>query len=348
MPQIELPPGIYHLVYHDVDPTVNGFSRWAASTMNPSVFRSQMNELSRIGEFRSFSSYRADSLEEVEEEVKTPQFVVWFDDGFRGVFDYALPICNEFKVKPVVAVNSGFASRTERYWRYELSYLLEHIAPDVLCRSLFPERDASDMSGKQIWWETLQQFDFNLRERIGHCFDKAVSRGERESLAAMFMDADKLGQLLELGWGLTNHSETHLGITRRLPLPKIIEDFRKGENWLTGMGGQGNVWVVPFDYGDVEAVVDEWRPQLLKHCRCLVRANFGLNLAEGEIDRVSLAASGSVVEQILCGLRSRARRGVQSQSHPVRKVVGKGRRFLTRCLGRLSGQTGKRRETKCL
>ena len=334
MPQIELPPGLYHLVYHDVNPEVNEFSRWASATMEPGVFRAQMNELARLGEFRSFSDSGASAGGANEAEVKGPQFVIWFDDGFQGVFDHALPICREFNVKPVVAVNSGFASRSERFWRYELSYLLERVAPDVLAKTVFAEGETAGMTGKKIWWESLQQFDFDLRERVGRCFEKIASGSERESLAAMFMDGERLSHLLDLGWELTNHSETHLGITTRLTLPSISEDFRKGEQWLRELGGQGDVWVVPFDYGEIQTAVDRWRPQLLEQCRCLVRADLARNLAEREIFRISLTDSASVVEQISGGLELRARQDGGTQMASVREVVGRARRSVTRFFGR--------------
>ena len=111
----------YILLYHNVSWEHGPFTEYCTSTCPPDLFREQLNTLA--------SSFRIVSLEDGWRQFKSGTqsedlLTIWFDDGMRGVREFAFPIMSEFSVKGAVSVCSEFWRQKKHFWRFQ--YLPSH------------------------------------------------------------------------------------------------------------------------------------------------------------------------------------------------------------------------------
>ncbi|MGB0578231.1 MAG: polysaccharide deacetylase family protein [Limisphaerales bacterium] len=276
-----IPSGTYHLVFHDVRPKDNEFTRWMQSTITPEDFERQLDQLLSVG--------RVAGLDEaLEAEVEGPRFVLWFDDAYRGVIEQAAPICARKNVVGAIAVNSEFVQRRSCFWRCELSWLLENQPVNRVAQTLL-KKDGLDAAA--IWRRTLEEFDGPLREQIAESF------GEQH-WQQNFMNESELRQLTDCGWSLANHSATHPAITARLSWKDVAQDFQRCSEYLEGIGGRGDLWVIPFDYGVVKQAVDSHREAIGAACKSFFRAFHFAEDRGCEIPPISITEGTDVLAQI--------------------------------------------------
>ena len=305
-----IPAKLFHVAYHDVRPESCVFTKWINSTIAPAEFEDHMRQLQEIGSVCPAEDFLSGQIR--EDELDRPHFVVWFDDAFQGVAEHAFPICQSLGIRPTVAVTSAIVNRQERFWRCELSYLLERMSPEALNRELFPNGENATTDARQIWRETLENYDRDLRERMRELFEHRSNADEQQQVADVFMTDEQVAHVTRNGWALTNHSATHPAITPNLKLESTLQDFRACSEYLTPLGGSHDVWVVPFDYGLVREEVGRLTERLLRECGTLVRAHYLDTVREREVFRVSIHAGREIRHQIAdaIGLTqpSRARR----------------------------------------
>lgn len=113
-------------------------------------------------------------------------FVLWFDDGFQCIKDHALTHCRKLGIKPVVAVNSRFAERSGRFWRLELSFLLERLPLATVVAVVLDTPQGKELTAQEIYRESSEQFNEGLRRRIGCLFEKTASPAERDQVDKLF------------------------------------------------------------------------------------------------------------------------------------------------------------------
>ncbi|MFC1511034.1 hypothetical protein ACFL5U_01445 [Candidatus Margulisiibacteriota bacterium] len=112
--------GWYILLYHNVSWEENPYLNGLGLTCPPDIFRDHLKHLSRAGEFVSVS----EGLSRLNSGmINKPIFSFWFDDGFTGVRQYALPLLEKYSVTGALSISSRFWNREELLWRSKLSYL---------------------------------------------------------------------------------------------------------------------------------------------------------------------------------------------------------------------------------
>lgn len=65
-----------------------------------------------------------DMLEGTIEPIEYP-LLITFDDGYRNNLDYALPICQQLSIKPVIFVATGHIDSGQPFWFDRLDYALQ-------------------------------------------------------------------------------------------------------------------------------------------------------------------------------------------------------------------------------
>ena len=286
-----IPGGTHHLIYHDVRPHDDAFTRRINSTIAPDAFARQLQQLQSVGEI--CGSDAADASGD------RPRFVLWFDDAYRGVMEHAAPICAEHNVVASVAVNSDFVQRKSCFWRCELCWLLEnHEAGEVARETL----QAEGLNATQIWRRTLLEFDDDLRQRIAKMYAAKAGTDQREALHDLFMDESQLRDLAGRGWMLGNHSATHPAITNSTSWESVRDDFNRCGEYLKRIGGRDDVWVIPFDYSVVKDAVDSYREPLRSACSKFMRAFPFTDQRDKEFSRITIADGSDVLAQIQAAL----------------------------------------------
>lgn len=313
-----LPPGYYHVVYHDVSPRTGVFTKWMNSTISPQEFSRHLDELASFGEFVS-----AETAIEAQLSNSVPAsvcFVVWFDDGFQSVIDCAQPECAARGIKPAIAVNSSFALRLKQHWRCQLSFLMEKCQHDELARILMPEA-TQQTEARGLWFETLDHFSLDLRNRIDSEFARISSADERDTIASLFLGEDSLERLHQQGWYITNHSACHPGITPNIHLDEILDSFRQCGEFVSRFGTGNDIWVIPFDYGVVKATTNASIDTFRQNCRTIARA-FYCKHSPQAIGRMCLDGKTLPVAQIQRAINPRRWQGA------FRKLLRRGRSLL--------------------
>jgi len=239
-----LPNGWTIVAYHDVDPDPSPWRDWIGVHVTPSIFRGHVATFARHAELIDVSEGLRRLRE--EQEFEKPYLSFWFDDGYRGVREHALPILDEFGVSGAQAVNSRFAKREELFWRCKMAKLYAENMGPVLEAELeamgCPKGDARN-------W-TLQNFQMEILEVIDTLLANVASEEEIRSVTdSLFDDRAGLTELLERGWVLGNHTAAHYPVMEREDPDSIRRAYGECESWLGELGVKQRLWVVPFDPG---------------------------------------------------------------------------------------------------
>ncbi|MEJ6121142.1 polysaccharide deacetylase family protein [Vibrio sp. 2-Bac 85] len=91
--------------------------------LSPNGLKRTLNILSQYYQFITIEQC-VDMLEGKVPNIKNA-LLITFDDGYRNNIDYALPICNEFGIKPVLFVATGHLDSTLPFWFDRLDYALQ-------------------------------------------------------------------------------------------------------------------------------------------------------------------------------------------------------------------------------
>ena len=107
--------------YHNVSWEDSLLSRGFYGTLRPDLFRDHLEWYRRSGDLVSTK----DALAQLSagEPFKRPTFCLWFDDGYTGVRQHALPVCQSYGITAAQSLNSRFVKREEMYYMAKLSFL---------------------------------------------------------------------------------------------------------------------------------------------------------------------------------------------------------------------------------
>ena len=158
----------YHLVYHDLGEDTAPQRRMLQSSVAPKRFCEDLEWMKSVGQVVDAEDWL--SAEGLESE--HPKFVIWFDDAMCGVLEHGRHILKDWGIRPAVAAISRVAGREERFWRCELSALLELEGPEYVADLLNIDQAAKGT----VWLEALNSFDYDLRDRIAKGFKDRLPR----------------------------------------------------------------------------------------------------------------------------------------------------------------------------
>lgn len=123
-----------------------------------------------------------------------------FDDGYRNNIDYALPICEQFGIKPVLFVATGHIDSGQPFWFDRLDYALQQNMGQLI---------SLDYQGHQY------DFDATSRKALISSFKQF-----RDGCKNRFTDDIKMGQLFH---ALSEMLELRAG--------KALADICKNDDW---------------------------------------------------------------------------------------------------------------------
>jgi peptidoglycan/xylan/chitin deacetylase (PgdA/CDA1 family) len=68
--------------------------------------------------------------------LKTPSFILSFDDGLRECFDFIAPILEEKRVPAIFFLNNSFIDNKDLFYRYKVSLLIEKVKTGKISKKL--------------------------------------------------------------------------------------------------------------------------------------------------------------------------------------------------------------------
>lgn len=233
--------GWYILNYHNVDWENSILSRAIGGTVRPDVFRGHLQALCRLGRFISVPE--GQQILDAGERIDKPLFSLWFDDGFAGVREHALPICRELGIRGAMSICSRFVLRTELFWRCKLSYLA-HVDGIRLLRSRL-RKDYPDVPLRVRGW-TLDNFAPDVIAAIDEIYEQRTTEAFRRDAFRIFETADGLRELVSAGWTITNHAAAHHPLPPQPDFQTVEAAFDECETLVREYNPANRHWVVPF------------------------------------------------------------------------------------------------------
>jgi peptidoglycan/xylan/chitin deacetylase (PgdA/CDA1 family) len=178
-------------------------------------------------------------------EFDRPHVALWFDDGFRGVREQALPILESYGITAGTSVCSRFARREEMYWVCMLSAL-------AACDGLPIVRSRLHRQFGYPRWTPLKEwihlnFSLPVVSVIKDVWLECTTEAYRESAADLFDDERGLRELVAAGWLVANHTAAHYPAGRRSPAALVIDQFVEGAEFVRSLSpGAAPYLVAPF------------------------------------------------------------------------------------------------------
>jgi peptidoglycan/xylan/chitin deacetylase (PgdA/CDA1 family) len=234
--------GWYILNYHDVSWEENDFTRSIGGTFPPDVFESHLNAINKLGKLVSiqegFNNWKNNTINE-------PMFSIWFDDGFKGVRKYALPILKNFNISAGISINSSFISRSNMFWRFKLSFINNNDSSRIL-RSRF--KKFGYIRGKSLKDFVLNNFDIKLVNEIDTLFNEITSNEFRNDAFRLFDSVKGINNLVNEGWILSNHTNNHYPVGEDSAINLIKDEFNVCQKFLIDeFNIDSKFMVLPFD-----------------------------------------------------------------------------------------------------
>jgi peptidoglycan/xylan/chitin deacetylase (PgdA/CDA1 family) len=239
----------YILLYHDVSWEENPYSRGLGITMPPDLLRDHLAHLSRWGEILSV----ADALDRANApNWGQPAFSFWFDDGFAGVRQHALPLLDRYGAAGALSICSRFVYREELFWRLKLSFLSSMGGMGLLRTRLQAQGHTLGAPLRDI---VLDRFSLSVVEAIDAVYREFTSEAERQDAFRLFETPDGLAELRRRGWTMANHSAAHYPVGEDAYLSGFASQFGECEQGFQRLFGEDSrFWVLPFDRGHRRAV----------------------------------------------------------------------------------------------
>lgn len=247
--------GWYIINYHNIDYEDSILTRALGGTTRPDVFIEHLTALDRLGSFISIAEGQA--LLDRGANIDEPLFSLWFDDGFRGVREFALPICNDFGIPAATSICSRFAARQELFWRCKLSYLA-HVDGIRLLRSRLRKQHHDVPLRLRTW--TVQNFTLDLLAIIDEVWEELSTPAFRRDAFRILDTVDGIAELAAAGWTVANHGAAHYALSPQLGWEIVASEFDECEDLVRRYRPDRRYWVIPFGTGS-EHYLDE----LMRH-----------------------------------------------------------------------------------
>ena len=148
-------------------------------------FRSTLSTLSKYYQFVTLDQ-AVDMIEGLIPTVNNAMLLT-FDDGYRNNLNYALPICEEFGVKPVLFVSTYHIDTGKPFWFDRMDYALQHYQGKEIKQEHGGIEYHFDCSTKESLADSYNKFrafaknNFDNDIEMNELFDKISSKAEYES-----------------------------------------------------------------------------------------------------------------------------------------------------------------------
>lgn len=232
----------YIINYHNVDWGDTDYSVGFRLTISPQLFREHIAMLEKYGQVVSFKEgYKS----WIKNEIKEPLISFSFDDGYRGVLNYANDILNEYAAPGLISVCDSCYRHEKVMWRNKLSYIhLNHKYSDLITE--LKKMGFSEKSDR-ISKFTLDKFSLAVAELVDRVWS-TFGYDEPSVSEKLFLGKMELKTLISYNWELGNHTSNHFPISENSGIHLLQEEFeRNSELILEDFGIDPKFYTIPFE-----------------------------------------------------------------------------------------------------
>ena len=196
------------------------------SVRSPELFEKELIELLDL-----FEPISIKELMRPNYSSQKPRMLLSFDDGFRGVKEYAHPILKKHKVPYVLFLNPAFIDNKELMYRNKASLLIEFSSEEK-----YHEKIVLELKENDAWLGSLElslmNIDFSdktlldkIASKIGFSFDAFLNEEKP------YLSTSEIKSLIadgcEVGSHTFNHPQLHL-----LPYSEQLKQIKKGADQI--------------------------------------------------------------------------------------------------------------------
>lgn len=256
---IFLPAGLYIMTYHEISWAENHFLRGSCMVTPPDIFREHLKFYKSNGNVVSLS----EGLQHLRNgTLTTPTFVITFDDGFKGVMRYGLPILREFSSDATLSLCPSFLLRKEFHWRLELFFIANAGGLHILRHKI---RKMGYQNGSVKLW-TNHHFSEEMRASIREIFNNQCPSHISEDAWRMFLVPEECFKLNGDGrLSFINHSMRHYYYGLLSPR-EVADDFHHSDTVLRNLFCEKYTGDLAIPFGGMRSLSQEAIEAYRKMC----------------------------------------------------------------------------------
>jgi peptidoglycan/xylan/chitin deacetylase (PgdA/CDA1 family) len=111
--------------------------------------------------------------------------LITFDDGYRNTLDYALPVCEQFNIKPILFVTTGHINSGLPFWFDRLDYALQQNMDEPIIFNYLGVQYAFDTSSRQALIDSYKKF----RDQCKFVFSNDVEMNQLFTVLAEMLES---------------------------------------------------------------------------------------------------------------------------------------------------------------
>lgn len=137
--------------------------------ITPSELKRSLTILSRYYQFVNIDQ-AIDIIKGNAPEIKYP-LLITFDDGYRNNLDYALPICKEFGIKPLLCLTTGNVDSQLPFWFDRLDYALQQNMGGVIDIDFAGKSYKFNAGSRHILKKSYKKFRDTIKQKFDDDID---------------------------------------------------------------------------------------------------------------------------------------------------------------------------------
>lgn len=203
------------LVYHNIAPIEDDFLRGLDMTVSPDMFEDHVRYLTE--------NFRVVSLRQMLSELRSGELpertlVITFDDGYRDLYHYALPILHAYNLPATIFLNTSVIETTLKLWPNKIAYVSNKLGASRVASQARRHWGKGLHLGygagpSEIIW-TLNEH-CHIREI--HDFIDALCADHHLTLpdehpARIYLDWSEIAAMRAAGFEFGNHTHDHVNL----------------------------------------------------------------------------------------------------------------------------------------
>ncbi len=203
------------LVYHNIAPVEDDFLRGLDMTVSPDMFEAHVRYLT--------SNFRVVSLRQMLSELRSGNLpertlVITFDDGYRDLYHYALPVLREYNLPATIFLNTSVVETTLKLWPNKIAYVSNKLGASRVASQ------ARRQWGKRLHLgygagpsEIIRALNERCQLREIHDFVDALCEDHHltlpdENAARLYLDWSEIAAMRNAGFEFGNHTHDHVNL----------------------------------------------------------------------------------------------------------------------------------------
>lgn len=214
-------------------------------------FEQQVQYLLRIG-FKLMPLCEAIESLRGERKFLSKVAVLTFDDGYKGVYESALPIMKKYGVRGTVYVSSGFVENKIPHWSVALAYAMMKVkTPIEVDTPLGTMRISNDYERRRAIMRVINNIPrmkryalFELIKVLYECIGEDV----HELYEKTMLTKDEIDELSEYGFEIGGHGDYHLGLPY-LSEDELEREIELSKDFATRHNKSHNAYTFAYPFG---------------------------------------------------------------------------------------------------